>query len=182
MTRLLLVRHARPAAGFDAELDPGLDEVGRGQAVATADRLAGRDRLAVVTSPLLRAQETAAPLAERWGVVPRVEPSVGEIPSPAGGLADRGVWLREILEVGWSDVPAELGAWRADLLRTLAGLVEDTVVFTHFVAINSAVGAATGDDRLVSFTPEHASVTELAVVDRRLELRSLPHSGRPDRG
>ena len=36
MTRLYLVRHGRAAAGWDTDPDPGLDEIGRGQAQAVA--------------------------------------------------------------------------------------------------------------------------------------------------
>jgi broad specificity phosphatase PhoE len=181
MTRLLLVRHARPAAGFGEELDPGLDDVGTHQARAAADRLEGRGPLAILTSPLRRAVETAAPLAARWGVTPVVEPAVGEIPSPAGGLADRGGWLRELLAARWPEIEAELGEWRERLLATVGALAEETVVFTHFVAISTVVGAATGDDRVVTCSPTHTSLTELEVVGGRLELRATPDSGHPER-
>jgi broad specificity phosphatase PhoE len=35
----------------------------------------------------------------------------------------------------------------------------DCVVFSHFIAINAAVGHATGDDRVVSFRPDNCSIT-----------------------
>jgi broad specificity phosphatase PhoE len=44
------------------------------------------------------------------------------------------------------------------------------VVFSHFVAINVAVGEATGDDRVTVFSPDHCSVTVLDVVDGTLRL------------
>lgn len=163
MTRLLLVRHARPAASWEASSDPPLDAVGREQAQAVAARLADRGPLPVVTSPLRRARETAAPLAARWGNAARVVDAVGEIPSPMADLAERGVWLRRVLTQRWDEVDDVLRAWRDHLLDVLRGFEHDTVVFTHYVAINVAVGAATGDDRLTSCMPQHASVTELDV-------------------
>ena len=36
MTRLILVRHGRAAGGWDDDLDPGLDDLGRAQAEAMA--------------------------------------------------------------------------------------------------------------------------------------------------
>jgi probable phosphomutase (TIGR03848 family) len=61
---LLLVRHGRTAANASGTLagwTPGvsLDDVGRGQAAALAQRLAELPLTAVVTSPLDRCQETA---------------------------------------------------------------------------------------------------------------------------
>jgi broad specificity phosphatase PhoE len=46
-------------------------------------------------------------------------------------------------------------------------------VFTHFVAINVLVGAATGDDRVWSCSPAHASVTVIDVDGRDLTVISL---------
>ena len=64
-----LVRHGRAAAGFEGHLDPGLDAVGRSQAEAAAVALAQEFKtpVPIYTSPLARARDTAAPLAERWG-------------------------------------------------------------------------------------------------------------------
>jgi hypothetical protein len=104
--------------------------------------------------------------------------AVGEVPSPTPELAARGAWLRTVLAQTWPEVDAALHDWRSQLLAGLASLGEDTVVFTHYVAINTAVGAATGDERLVCCMPGHASVTELAVgADGTLSLVSLAGTG-----
>jgi broad specificity phosphatase PhoE len=120
-----------------------------------------------------RTRETAAPLAAHWHAVPRIEPAVGEIPSPVDDLEGRGAWLRQVLGGRWATQPAELRRWRDALVGALLGIGEPTVVVSHYVAINAAVGAATSDDRLISFSPGHASVTELAVEDGRLRVVAL---------
>ena len=43
-------------------------------------------------------------------------------------------------------------------------------MFSHFVAINAAIGAAIGDDRLVIRSLDNCSVTVIDVVDGRLHL------------
>jgi broad specificity phosphatase PhoE len=178
MTRLLLVRHARPSGSYDESPDAPLDRVGQEQAEAVAARLEPRGPLPVVTSPLRRARETAAPLARRWGREAIVVPAVGEIPSPVDDLEARGAWLRAVLGRQWPEVGDELHAWRRALLAGLTDLERDTVVFTHYVAINVAVGAATGDERLVCCMPGHASVTELDVgPDGDLTLVSFDVDG-----
>jgi len=173
MTRVLLVRHARPAAAFDSELDPGLDGMGRRQAGALAEDLVARGPLEVVTSPLRRARETAAPLAERWGIVPVVVPAFGEIPSPTEEPSARGVWIRTVLGARWSELAPELAHWRAELLETLRGVRVDTMIFTHFVAINTVVGAAAGVDLVTSFSPGHGSVTEVEIGPDAVTLVAL---------
>jgi broad specificity phosphatase PhoE len=127
-----------------------------------------------VTSPLRRARETAAPLAARWAAAARVEPAFGEIPVPAGAPDDRAEWLRARLALRWTEVEVELLGWRERLLDALAALPVDTVIVTHYVAINVAAGAASGDDRVVSVGPGHASLTELDVVDGVLSLVAAP--------
>jgi broad specificity phosphatase PhoE len=173
MTRLLLVRHARPSANWDRDLDAGLDDVGVEQARALVDGLGPAGPLPIVTSPMRRTRETAAPLAAHWRAEPRLEPAVGEIPSPVDDLAARGAWLREVLGGRWRDLSSDLLEWRGALVDALVAMREPTVVVSHYVAINVAVGAATGDDRLISFAPGHASVTELAVEGGRLRLVAL---------
>jgi phosphohistidine phosphatase len=65
--RLYLVRHAKAAPGNPDELRP-LTPEGREQARLLAERLAGERPDAVVTSPLLRARETAEVLARACGL------------------------------------------------------------------------------------------------------------------
>ncbi|MEX1358258.1 MAG: histidine phosphatase family protein [Gaiellaceae bacterium] len=69
--RLYLVRHAEAAPGEPDELR-SLTPEGRRQARHVAERLAGSDPppAAVLCSPLLRARETAEPIARALGVEP----------------------------------------------------------------------------------------------------------------
>ena len=167
---LLLVRHGKAAAGWGDDPDPGLDDVGRAQAEAVADRLASLGPLPIVTSPLRRTRETAAPLAARWGVEARIDPAVGEIRSPTDDLAERAAWLRTAMAGTWTQLGGEYPAWRRSVVDALLLLDRDTVVFTHFVAINAAVGAALGDDRLVCFHPDNGSVTMLRASKDELSV------------
>lgn len=173
--RLFLVRHGRAAAGWGEALDPGLDDVGHAQAEAAAAALAPLGPLPVVVSPLRRTRETAAAFERRWDVAAVVDPAVGEIPSPVDDVAARQEWLVGVLAGCWGDVgvDAALHGWRAGVVGALLAAPRDTVVVTHYVAINAAVGAATGDDRLVCFHPDNGSVTELRTDGSRLHVQLL---------
>lgn len=170
MATLYLVRHGRAAASWEADHDPGLDAHGREQARSAADVLARRGPLPLVVSPMARTRETAAALAKAWSVEPRVEPRVSEIPAPTEALAERGDWLRDIAARRWPELDDALQRWRGEVLDALRELSEDSVVVTHFIAINAAVGAASEDDRVVSFHPEHCSVTVLRSGEGGLTL------------
>ena len=171
MTRVFLVRHGRAAAGWDADPDPGLDDLGREQSMAVARRLSPMGPLPVVTSPLLRCQQTAFPLSTAWKAAARIDPAVAEIPSPDGvAMADRVEWLRAAMGGTWAELGAPYTDFRDGVVDAITALAHDTVVFSHFVAINALIGAALGDDRLVIRSLDNCSVTVIDVVDGGLRL------------
>lgn len=176
MATLYLIRHGRAAGGWTQDADPGLDPEGESQARSMAAAMAARGPLDLVISPLRRTRLTAVPLAEAWGVEGRIEPRVGEIPSPEGEqgeLANRGAWLASVMSSTWDDPAlAGLSSWRTELLAALEEM-GDSAVISHFVAINTAVGAATGDRRVTSFRPDYCSVTVLRNDGGRLQLVEL---------
>src|SRR5947209_18494783 len=84
---LLLVRHGesapfvaeRPFALVDGHADPELAPEGRRQAELLADRLADESIDAIYVTTLQRTVQTAAPLAARLGIEPRVEANLREV-------------------------------------------------------------------------------------------------------
>ncbi len=109
-TRMLLLRHGETAYSVDRRFsgrrEVPLTDRGRAQAEAAAKRIAGLDGVAaVITSPLGRARETAAAVAEITGLRPVVDGDLTE--------ADYGEWdgltFREVRE-RW---PSHMDSWLA---------------------------------------------------------------------
>ncbi|MGI8792850.1 MAG: histidine phosphatase family protein [Acidimicrobiales bacterium] len=173
MATVRLVRHGEAAAGWGADLDPGLSAVGHDQARAAADALDAFGPVAIVSSPLRRTQETAAPLAQRWATTVQVDPDVGEVASPTSDLDERAAWLKTFLPGVWAGQPAQTIRWRDALVGAVAALAEDTMVFTHFVAINAVIATVTDDNRVTVFRPGYCSVTTLDVTAGRIEVVDL---------
>ena len=158
--RIHLVRHGHATAGWDRDADPPLDTVGQRQALALAQRLAPIGPVPIVTSPLRRCQETAAPLAEAWDVTPSVELAIAEIPSPPGvAMEDRVDWLRQAVAGTWDALGDRYTEFRDGVLRFVAGCARETVIFSHFIAINVVLGACVDDDHLVIRRLDNTSVT-----------------------
>lgn len=171
MTRIYMVRHGKAAAGFGEDMDPGLDALGHDQAKTVAQKLHPLGPLPILTSPLRRTRETAAPLAKLWRRSPVIEAAVAEIPSPKGmTLEGRVQWLREFMAGSWRGVTPELAEWREACIASVAGLAADSVIFSHYVAINVLAGSATGDDRVVNFSPDNCSVTTFETDGVKLRL------------
>lgn len=174
MAILHLVRHAEAEAGWGDAADPGLSEGGRAQAGAMADGLAPAGPLPLVTSPLRRARETAAALEARWRTIALVDPGVGEIPSPTDDPAERRRWLGGALASTWPALGPRYESWRTMVAELLGGFAEDTVVVTHFVLINVALGRALGRHEVVVADVANASVTVIDNRDGELALVAPP--------
>ena len=182
MTRLYLIRHGKPASTWGGDDDdPGLDETGRAQAEAVGERLAslpeGLRPRAVVSSPLRRCQETAAPLAGRLGLRVEIDPAVGEIPTPAGlSPQERPAWLRRAFDGTWREIDGDLdyGVWRAEAKRAVT-VHAGAAVFSHFVAINAIVSSLEGSESVVHFRPDHTSLTVLEAGIGGLRLIERGH-------
>ncbi|MDG3010594.1 histidine phosphatase family protein [Rhodococcus sp. D2-41] len=78
--QLLLIRHALPqrVEQVAGGADPALTELGRLQAQRIPEALAEYDVSAIVSSPMLRARQTAQPLADALGLEVAVDPDLAE--------------------------------------------------------------------------------------------------------
>ncbi len=175
MGLIYLVRHGRTAPQPANPRDPELGPDGQLQAHAVARALDARVQrpLPILTSPLRRCRETAAPLASLWKIEPIIEPRVAEVPSPIG--TERAVWFQQTLASSWHEVArcgnalqpgyeSLLAAWRRDVAEAILACSGDTVVFSHFVPINVLAGLALGQSRVTCLRLDHASVTVFETV------------------
>jgi len=170
MSRLYLVRHGEAAAGWGEDSDPGLSDLGRSQAEAVARELAQLGPLPIVASPLRRCLETAAPLSAEWSTMARVDAAVGEVRAPDEELTARSEWLRGAMAGTWDDLGDTYVRWRQAVVDALLSLDRDTVVFSHFIAINAALGMAIGVQAVVCSRLANCSVTILDNDGGRLSL------------
>jgi broad specificity phosphatase PhoE len=169
--RVYLVRHGRASAGWDTDPDPDLDDLGRHQAGKMADLLAPLGPLALVSSPLRRCQSTAAVLGARWARQAVIEPAVAEIPSPEGvPMGQRVEWLRNAMSGTWTALGLRYTQFRDGIGQYLAAVPTDTVIASHFVAINAAIGLATSSDAVLIRSLDNCSVTVMDVADGTLRL------------
>ncbi len=129
---LLLLRHGESLGNVDrliqGWLELPLTERGRRQAVLAAGRLAASGAVALYTSPLRRARETAAPVAAATGLAPIDVPDLREY---CFGEAQGLRWEEAVARWGLSDrdwgvgaVPGEEGmeAFRARVARRIEAL------------------------------------------------------------
>jgi 2,3-bisphosphoglycerate-dependent phosphoglycerate mutase len=185
--RLLLVRHGESAPVRDGVAvplldgcsNPELDPVGHEQAGRLAERLANEDVAAIYVTPLVRTRQTAAPLAERLALEPRVEPALQEIflGEWEGGHFRRHVrdqhpiTVKLLDEQRWEVIPgAEPSARfearvREGIERIAAAHPDETaVVVAHGGTISQALATATAARPFSFMSVDNASISELVVA------------------
>jgi len=181
---LHLVRHGRTAENAAGLLlgraDPPLDAVGRAQATALVAALPKPDR--VVSSPLLRARQTAeafgAPVSldERW-----IELDYGTLDGTPLSETRPEIWEQWRADIAFVPAGGEslatLGSRVREACDALASLAADSevVVVTHVSPLKASVAWAlgVGDEVAWRLYVAPASITRIGVRDGRAVLRSF---------
>jgi broad specificity phosphatase PhoE len=74
----------------------------------------------------------------------------------------------------WTEVANRSGShyldYRDAIGQRVAQITTDTVVFSHFIAINAVIGVATENDAMVIASLDNCSVTTFEIVDGKLVL------------
>jgi probable phosphoglycerate mutase len=157
-----LVRHGEARVPWSEAQNPGLSDLGVKQAESVALELAPLQALRLISSPLLRAQETAMPRGRRCDLSTQIDDRYCEVPL-ASETAKRKAWLSDVVRTRWHEVDGAITAWRNAAWAALLALEHSSVIFTHFMLINAMVSRVTEDERLVCFEPDYTSVTRLLI-------------------
>lgn len=181
LTEVLFVRHGRTAQNsakrFQGHSDTELDDIGHWQASRLARRLASEEIAAIYSSDLVRARQTAQPLAEHLAI--SVEPrfdlreiDVGE----AVGLTKEELRLNHpaLFGRGWQRVHFPGGeSYAQATARMTAAVIEictlhprqRIVAVTHGGAIRAAVAGLTGIpiESLAGLFVANTSITSIAI-------------------
>ena len=169
---LYLVRHGEAAASWGSHPDPGLSDLGLRQAESVAADLEALGIGHIITSPMQRCRETARPLEAKLGLSATIMEDVSEIATPAG-ISDRIAWLQGFMAGTWENEASTHTAWRDAMIASLEGLPDNTVVFTHFVAINAVVSKLQQRAETLVFRPTYCSVTSLERSADGLKVQRL---------
>ena len=176
---LLIIRHGLPVRRelTEGAADPELAPQGREQAEHLARYLASELIDAVYASPLARARETAAPLAELLGMEIRISPGVAEwdqnsseyVPVEELKAADDPRW-HAMLSGEWSSDESE-DDFRTRVLESIETIVDDhrgqkVAVVCHGGIINGYLSHVLGLGEFARgfFYPNYTSINRVAAA------------------
>jgi probable phosphoglycerate mutase len=190
---LILVRHAEPVRIVDADgpADPPLADRGVKQAEALATYLGDEAIGAVWSSPMVRARQTAAPLAAALGVDVVVDSELAEfdreatsyIPIEELKAAKDERWLA-MVEGTFDDNGVDPAEFKAGVVRAVDHIISgnpggSVAVVCHGGVINAYLAHILGIDRPLWFEPKYTSVHRVLASrrgDRSLEtLNEIAH-------
>jgi probable phosphoglycerate mutase len=166
---LLLIRHALPVrideGAVDGPADPELSELGRAQAEALASWLGAEHVDALWCSPMRRAQETAAPVADRLGLDVRLDEGLAEFDREALSY----IPIEELKAAGdprWNEVPEQPEHFRRVVVDAVEAIVgahpgQRVAVVCHGGVINAYAAHVLGIDDPLFFLPTYTSISRV---------------------
>ncbi|WP_406634035.1 histidine phosphatase family protein [Amycolatopsis sp. WGS_07] len=169
-TEIFLVRHgesmpqrlSEPFDLVDGQADPDLAPEGRDHAARVGERLASERIDALYVTTLRRTAQTAAPLAEKLGLTPVVEPDLREIHL---GEWENGLFRKHTAE----GHPLAQKLWEEQRWDVLPGAESDEAFGRRIRAALTRVAAAHPDQRVAVFTHGGVIGEVFAQASRALE-------------
>ena len=96
-----------------------------------------------------------------------------ELPSPNLDLEKRVNWLRGVLPLTWSELLKDKETidsgvnfiqWKENIINNIYSLNKDTIIFTHFVVINTIIGEILKSDKMMNLEIPHAYPAAMLVA------------------
>jgi probable phosphoglycerate mutase len=166
---LLFIRHGLPLRIDEGEAtgpaDPALSELGHRQARAVSEWLADERLDALWVSPMRRARETAAPIADRLGLPVTVDDDIAEFDREALSYIPIEE-LKAANDPRWNEVPEQPEHFRATVVGAVERIVaahprQRVAVVCHGGVINAYAGHVLGIAEPLFFLPAYTSVTRV---------------------
>jgi probable phosphoglycerate mutase len=175
---LILIRHALPVRRetTDGPADPELSEAGRAQAELLAGYLATEAIDAIYSSPLRRALETAAPVAETHKLDIMIEEAVSEfdrqsswyVPVEELKATNDPRWQQMVDGTFTDSLGVDPAAFKTSVINTIERVIADhpdvsVAVVCHGGVINAYLAHILGIDRPIGFFyPAYTSIHRVA--------------------
>ena len=186
MIKIYLIRHGEAIDGWTS-LDPGLSKLGKKQAEELRSGLKKKlkDNTDIISSPLLRCQETANISVSDSKKKIIIDDIFRELPSPIKDLNKRVTWLKRVLPLNWEELEEDTESklsnidyylWRKKIINKIISFKNETAIFTHFVVINCVIGKITNSNKVINFYPDNCSITEIGIENNKMELIKLGDS------
>ena len=169
--KIILIRHGEAENKWGEHPDPGLSLKGISESydLLQHKELQSLEDYFFISSPKLRAIETAKPLAKKFNKKVKIDNCFIEIPAEGIKSDKKHEWLEQIVKTNKKELPMFIKNWKNKILNRIKKLDRNTIIFSHFMVINALLSELTDIDTLLYFYPGHTSVVILEMKNKEFD-------------
>ena len=176
--KLIFVRHGEAANAWGSHKDPGLSSNGLEQAKSILENaeLQSLEKFDFISSPKTRAIETSKPLAAKFQKKISIDEIFDEIPSKGIPNDIKQDWLRKIITMDKRSLPSEIKRWDDEIYKRVISFQNNSIIFCHFMVINSILSNLTKSETILYFHPDYVSITKIVLENSKVTSFETPGS------
>ena len=167
---IIFVRHGEAESSFGTHPDPALSKNGVEQSLKLIhhDQLQSLEDFIFISSPKLRAIETARPIANKFNKEIKIDETFIEIPTENIEMDQKQNWLKQLVQKEKKQLPSNIKLWEKNIYEKIKGFRQNTIIFSHFMVINSILSTLSNHNHLLYFYPGYSSITKIINIDGKL--------------
>jgi hypothetical protein len=77
-------------------------------------------------------------------------------------------WLKQLVQKEKKQLPSNIKLWEKNIYEKIKGFRQNTIIFSHFMVINSILSTLSSHNHLLYFYPGYSSVTKIINIDGEL--------------
>ena len=132
---IIFIRHGEAESSFGTHPDPALSKNGVEQSLKLIDhdQLQSLEDFIFISSPKLRAIETAKPIANKFNKEIKIDETFIEIPTEDIEMNKKQEWLKQIIRKEKNQLPNNIKLWEKNIFQKIKSFHKSTIIFSHFM-------------------------------------------------
>ena len=167
---IIVERHCEDESSFGTHPDPALSKNGVEQSLKLIHhgQLQSLEDFIFISSPKLRAIETAKPIANKFNKEIKIDKTFIEIPSENIETDQKQNWLKQLVQKEKKQLPSNIKLWEKNIYEKIKSFHQNTIIFSHFMVINSILSTLSNKNNLLYFYPGYCSITKIININGKL--------------
>ena len=168
---IIVVRHGEAESSFGTHPDPALSKNGVEQSLKLIQhgQLQSLEDFIFISSPKLRAIETAKPIANKFNKEIKIDKTFIEITSENIETDQKQNWLKQLVQKEKKQLPSNIKLWEKNIHEKIKSFHQKTIIFSHFMVINSILSTLSNKNNLLYFYPGYCSITKIININGKLD-------------
>jgi len=105
-----------------------------------------------------------------------IDETFNEIPSKGIANEMKQDWLKRIITMDKKILPSEIKKWDEEIYKRVISFQNNSIIFCHFMVINSILSNITKSDTILYFHPDYVSITKILIENSQVTSFQTPDS------